>query len=254
MEEIPPPKKKQKVESEEKKHEVLEFCSHNSNHPAERYCLDCDLLFCSKCDKSTHKSKKLSEHKRRIDAQTKPKLASNICPLHENEITELFCTDCDVPVCESCVNSKEGKHFEHQFDKFESLVEKYRNELDDHVNSALKVLKSSYEELNRCKILSREKIKEIWKDLEMKRKSCKELEAIYIEERVQFSEFEEQFLKDLITLEQLECHPMKYFFASQKIKSELSEQLKRASDINNRVKSHLCILNPESDLKSQVLQ
>jgi tripartite motif-containing protein 56 len=121
-----------------------EKCFQCTENSAELFCVDCDVLYCKECDQSVHQFKVLANHLPRIEANVKPKLASDICSIHENEKLLFFCVTCDIPICRDCKDLVIGNHHNHKLTSLSSAVELTKQVFFDQINSTLNLLDLGY--------------------------------------------------------------------------------------------------------------
>ena len=82
---------------------------------AVSYCIDCESNMCEQCVK-IHLAMKSSKHHqvtllRELSmAGTSPKLSVEQCDIHTDKKIEMYCTDCEIPVCTTCFITNHNGH------------------------------------------------------------------------------------------------------------------------------------------------
>ncbi|XP_065923877.1 tripartite motif-containing protein 2 [Magallana gigas] len=93
-----------------------EECKNN----CQFYCNHCHRQLCEECTDEHKKGPENNNHEVVPYRQRKPQLPEEKCKLHQKRNVDIFCKDCNVPLCSKCIFMKE--HSSHQFD---DLEEKY---------------------------------------------------------------------------------------------------------------------------------
>jgi hypothetical protein len=86
-------------------------CDECQKVPASFFCESCDggTNYCDSCNESSHTGVRSSKHVR-ISLQNKEKLGpSSKCSKH-NQVSQLFCTNCNISICQICVNQEHKLH------------------------------------------------------------------------------------------------------------------------------------------------
>ena len=92
------------------------------------YCQQCDINLCKTCA-GEHLLDDTKEHKV-VPIKQKWNPKNPLCPKHTTKQCELYCKQCDDPICALCVLS--GEHDQHKkMDIFERKIEKLKNELHE---------------------------------------------------------------------------------------------------------------------------
>nr|XP_022324016.1 zinc-binding protein A33-like [Crassostrea virginica] len=104
---------------------------------AQSYCDFCHVSLCRSCI-GEHISEEYDKHKIVPILQRKSTLTYPKCEIHQNEVCQYQCKDCDIFVCSHCLASKQ--HKEHEFLKLEESfsakkkhIVKDREELEEQI-------------------------------------------------------------------------------------------------------------------------
>jgi len=111
----------------------------DGENEAPFYCLDCQEYLCEVCSKS-HKIMKLSKNHQLIpidkmknedqnNSVTKSNL-QNYCQTHQQKEMELFCDDCNLPICLLCIS----QHPSHKILVISDIIENEKQSLLDVIN------------------------------------------------------------------------------------------------------------------------
>ena len=76
------------------------------------YCHDCNHIYCSTCIKNTH-----STHKYISIAKS-----DFYCVFHQKENFSHFCKDCEMNLCQKCLDKNNKKHLNHDIVEFEKIL------------------------------------------------------------------------------------------------------------------------------------
>lgn len=95
----------------------------------EYHCNCCEIRLCSDCT-SIHLSDKSKTHE--VVAFTSRKISEVIpeCSKHGKSKCEIFCRDCEIPICAKCVVSV---HRQHNFSEMEEFLDEKRTEILDEI-------------------------------------------------------------------------------------------------------------------------
>ena len=116
---------------------------------ATHYCIDCQDHFCEACTKA-HQTMKTSKHHQiaSIKEIKKPKQGVSIpkanpqtcCPIHEQKELELYCDECQGPICSLCV----AKHPSHKISTLPRVIESEKQSLRNLINKVKDLLMFIY--------------------------------------------------------------------------------------------------------------
>ncbi|XP_078329848.1 uncharacterized protein LOC111113501 isoform X2 [Crassostrea virginica] len=88
------------------------------------YCNDCHQPMCEQCKDKHQKSPNNKNHDIVLYRQRKHRLPKEKCKLHPTKNVDIFCRECNTPLCLKCFLGKEHKG--HEFDDLEEIyAEKY---------------------------------------------------------------------------------------------------------------------------------
>jgi len=122
-----PQKKKQKL-----------ICLDGENE-ATSYCLDCEDYFCEMCAKAHQKTKATINHQLIPVKEMKNSSQNNsittsssqiYCQIHQQKEIDLFCNDCQLPICSLCVS----QHRSHKILSLPDIIENEKQSLLDLIN------------------------------------------------------------------------------------------------------------------------
>ncbi|XP_056008577.1 tripartite motif-containing protein 2-like [Ostrea edulis] len=111
--------------------EVL-LCDSCETAPLQSYCELCNINLCTNC---VGKHLLDSSRKHRvipfIEKSSAPKVYPK-CPTHADKQSELYCEECDVPVCSTCVSKKHrGHNLCDVLEKFSAKTESLQKDLEE---------------------------------------------------------------------------------------------------------------------------
>jgi len=118
---------KNSIPKQQSNHKTI--CLDEENE-ATSYCLDCEDYFCEMCAKAHRKTKTTKHHQIIAIEQMKNENQINsittsssqiYCQTHQQKEIELFCEDCQLPICSLCIDS-------HPFHKISTLPRVMENE------------------------------------------------------------------------------------------------------------------------------
>ncbi|XP_078310465.1 uncharacterized protein LOC111136171 isoform X2 [Crassostrea virginica] len=90
----------------------------------EFYCNNCHRVLCEQCRDEHLKSPKTKSHEIVLYQHRKQQLPVEKCELHPTRTIDMFCRECNIPLCSKCSTMKE--HHTHTFDDLEDIYsEKY---------------------------------------------------------------------------------------------------------------------------------
>jgi hypothetical protein len=230
--------------------DLAEICDQCNRNCGELYCVDCDILYCKECDRSVHQFKVLQNHLPRIEANAKPKLASDICSVHKDEKLKFFCVTCDAPVCRDCKDSIIGKHHNHNLTSLESAVERANLEFREQIDSAVQLLNSGYKEAELNLVNARVSVQKVLMEMKRKRDVINSIHSDFHVKRLKYVEFQKELEQAFEQLVKLKIHPIKYFFATEEIKSGISKQFKEFEKIAISFDYHFSPFNFKTILSS----
>lgn len=96
-------------------------CSLCTNPVALLHCDVCHFYLCKNCVEE-HVSDKSTVHK----VVSLKQYLSTICPIHSNKQCELYCEQCDIPICSLCITSKMHNHHD-VIDVMDNFKNKQKN-------------------------------------------------------------------------------------------------------------------------------
>lgn len=118
------------------------------------YCDICNKHLCKTCV-GEHISDESIEHK---IVQFKKRGSTSICQKHFSKICELYCKQCNTPICADCVSSKE--HNAHDIINIASALESKRDELQKDLKELEVSIYLSYQEIASNIPIQRANLKE----------------------------------------------------------------------------------------------
>ena len=96
------------------------------SQPATVYCDVCDVYMCEQCE-LYHKNNKLAKkHKTISVTQVTTRKIKPFCPKHTSIPLDIFCRDCNLIICSSCLTN----HEEHKCCGLNSVVDDFSGQLD----------------------------------------------------------------------------------------------------------------------------
>lgn len=98
------------------------LCEHSVPH---LHCVICKIHLCKDCE-SGHLSDTTKEHKM---VPFKYRRSIPKCQNHSTKICELYCKQCNTPICAYCVSSEE--HQGHAVEKVLTIIEKKKTRLTE---------------------------------------------------------------------------------------------------------------------------
>ena len=125
------------ISQQQKKKQKL-MCLDEENE-ATHYCLDCQEYYCEICAKAHQKAKISKNHQlvsiREMKNQSQINVISKsnsqlYCQIHQQKEVELFCEDCEEPICLLCVS----KHPSHKILVISDIFENEKQSLIDLIN------------------------------------------------------------------------------------------------------------------------
>ena len=91
------------------------------------YCNDCHLPLCEHCRDEHLKSRDTQIHEIVLYRHRRHQLPVEKCKLHPTRNIDMFCNECQIPLCSKC--STKTEHYRHTFDDLEEIyAEKYRSQ------------------------------------------------------------------------------------------------------------------------------
>ena len=159
---------------------TCELCEENI---VRKYCETEDAYLCISCDQ-THHSNRLSQKHKRTEVDDKPKVIS-YCPTHPSIKLELFCLECNRPICVNCKIKGDHSSGENLMHNLIRVTEKYNDtarvlkEVDPSLDAKKKVLNKEVTNTeNKLKEINR-KSGEVEDQLyEIMQRALKQLETI----------------------------------------------------------------------------
>jgi len=114
------------------------ICSDGKND-ASSYCFDCETYLCELCVNS-HKKLRMSKNHRivllnemeeedqvHLIAKLNPQ---NYCQIHQRKELELFCEDCKLPICSTCID----QHTSHKIQTIVNIIDNEKQPIIDLLN------------------------------------------------------------------------------------------------------------------------
>ena len=91
------------------------------------YCTKCEEYMCTKC-KGSHGLSKYTKKHQTIPCEEVTKLKLPVCPSHEHMYLDLYCDDCQQPMCATCVSLN---HNNHKCVEITTKMAGFKSQLDD---------------------------------------------------------------------------------------------------------------------------
>ncbi|VDH97639.1 Hypothetical predicted protein [Mytilus galloprovincialis] len=181
-------------------------------------CVNCDLILCEECKTIKHSKFKGSEYhtiiefnrlgtKEATNAKRKLDLQRILCSSHIEETCILYCQECKIPICLSCILETHSGHkavkIEFVYDDQYTALEKFRDAVELDLSQSAEIRRSIYERKQRDLIIYttiKEKIME--RENEMKdsvtaqaANLIQELDEIYLSDDQFITKEEDQMKK-----------------------------------------------------------
>ena len=96
------------------------------SQPAIVYCDVCDVYMCEQCELSHKNSKFTRKHKTMAITQATTRDRKPFCSKHPSIPLDIFCKDCNLIICSSCLSDHEG----HKCSGLNSAMNDFRGQLD----------------------------------------------------------------------------------------------------------------------------
>ena len=96
------------------------------SQPATVYCDICDVYMCEQCELSHKNSKFTRKHKTMAITQATTRDRKPFCSKHPSIPLDIFCKDCNLIICSSCLSDHEG----HKCSGLNSAMNDFRGQLD----------------------------------------------------------------------------------------------------------------------------
>ena len=96
------------------------------SQPATVYCDVCDVYMCEQCELSHKNSKFTRKHKTMAITQATTRDRKPFCSKHPSIPLDIFCKDCNLIICSSCLSDHEG----HKCSGLNSAMNDFRRQLD----------------------------------------------------------------------------------------------------------------------------
>lgn len=110
--------------------------------PAPRFCCDlCQTHLCKKCV-GEHISDESKEHK---IVTFEKRRSTQKCQIHSSSICQLYCHQCDIPICTHCVSSK--KHLSHNFEDILTTLQAKQHVIKEDLEELEKSIHPFYEKI-----------------------------------------------------------------------------------------------------------
>lgn len=150
-----------------------EECKNN----CQFYCNHCHRQLCEECTDEHKKGPENNNHEVVPYRQRKPQLPEEKCKLHQKRNVDIFCKDCNVPLCSKCIFMKE--HSGHQFDDLEEkYAEKFafcQNEISKIKNYFLSTTLDFKQEIKEDVTKLKDAMEDIRNSIKAEAESLKEL-------------------------------------------------------------------------------
>uniref|UniRef100_A0A1I7T5I0 E3 ubiquitin-protein ligase TRIM9 n=1 Tax=Caenorhabditis tropicalis TaxID=1561998 RepID=A0A1I7T5I0_9PELO len=140
-----------------------QFCEENENRPANVFCENCEMYYCTPCQTALHPAKgPLVKHNliqaggRKKSAISTPSSSSSTrdllrCATHPVEGLTMYCLACKVPVCSRCL--QDLRHANHDVQSLPIACKGHKTELSTTLQQLSEKAKSATEEIGRLKAL-----------------------------------------------------------------------------------------------------
>lgn len=138
--------------------------------PAKLHCVQCEEKTCSGCAGS-HLLKKSKKGHSMVEYKDKTQYGDILyCTTHEHEKCELYCEQCEIPVCSKCLSGKSHKGHDYTeisalFDLKRTCVIKERDSIKNHIQQ----LKEHKEVLDTKLEETKEKYKNLVTEVEIRK-------------------------------------------------------------------------------------
>ncbi|ESO94244.1 hypothetical protein LOTGIDRAFT_215734 [Lottia gigantea] len=141
-----------------KVHIRCELCI-NEAEIATTMCEQCEVFYCDTCRDGCHPARgSLAKHNLVDPTQgqniieSKKKRKEVKCKEHSEEVLNMFCVGCKLPVCYVC--SQDGRHINHDVQSLVSICKQQKNELSQNLQSLSEKAKSGTEFIQRLKTMA----------------------------------------------------------------------------------------------------
>lgn len=180
----------------------------SSSEEAQKYCRDCSQYICGTCNTSHGRMKTFAKHEvvsiedvRSNIQENGPRIkVSTECPKHGKE-HELFCSQCKIPVCQTCMLSDHRDHVTKAFSEIQaSSCKTLQTSLNQLKEELPKSLEKADTKISKVKEEVREKVSDA--KTSVKEEFEESIEALSIKKEQLLSEIEQIADKKTKSLDQ----------------------------------------------------
>ena len=124
------------------------------SQPATVYCDVCDVYMCEQCELSHKNNKFTRKHQIMAVTQATTRQKQKNCPKHMSKVLDIFCEDCNLVICSSCLSA----HKDHKCCGFEEKMKDFSGQLnhvfpqtDQSLNAIHKAIKVTQKQAVKVK-------------------------------------------------------------------------------------------------------
>lgn len=110
------------------------------DEPTFCQCSECQIKLCRSCSNEHHLQESTHNIAPSWTDKSEIKSTSVPCKIHFDKICELFCQDCEVPVCQECITT--GKHSNHELKNTQDLLQEKRKTIERDTKEMENVLET----------------------------------------------------------------------------------------------------------------
>ena len=124
------------------------------SEPATVYCDVCDVYMCEQCELSHKNSKFARKHKKMAISEATTRQKQPYCPEHVSKQLDIFCEQCNLVICSSCLSAhKEHKccGLEEKMEDFSVRLDHLLTQTDQSLNAIHKAIKVTQEQAVKVK-------------------------------------------------------------------------------------------------------